>query len=216
MNLLLVLVLAGVALAHGNHDSTKPSNLNWEQWHMVEEHGLDVYDGDTLFKIHDLTNSGEWSKNDILNLYGLLRELIVGDGSGMGQHDHSQEVFTQENKDEVVNTILDLIDSNKDGKVSLEEFREFYKKGNKLPDFGYGQGHHLDFESEYEEHHWLEYHQDQDPDVLVKHKEDIEHELLHHEHEIDVSHDENIDRRETFKNYLSKVRLQNLTPKYSK
>lgn len=216
MKWILILLLVGIAVGHGDHgtNSNKPNHLNWEQWHMIEEHGLDVYDADTIFKLHDLSDNGEWSHRDVLNLYGLLRELIVGDGSGMGEHDHSHEQFTQQDKDKVISTVFGMIDSNKDGIISLQEFKDFKQLGNSLPDLGYGQGHHLDFESEYEEHHWLKYHQNEDPDVLIKHKEDIEHELLHHEHEIDLSHDDNLQLRQTFNHHLSNIRLYNLAPKY--
>lgn len=209
MKLSVIVGLAAFASGHGAGVRTKPDGLSWEQWHMVEEHGLDVYDDSTMFKLHDLTGTGQWTRNDILNLYGLLRES-VGDGSGMGSW---SEGATDADKDNVYNSILEVMDTNKDGQVSLEEFKN-YKKKNLLPDFGFGQGHHLDFESEYEDHHWIEHHQGQDPDVLIKHKEDIEHELLHHEHEIHESHESNLKEREALKSYLSNINLENLPVKY--
>ncbi|CAK7892035.1 hypothetical protein CAAN1_01S08218 [[Candida] anglica] len=211
-----LLALVASVCAHGSHNEikTKPEGLSWQKWHMLEEHQLEQYDATTFFKLHDLANTGEWGSREILNLYGLMRETIVGDGSGMGTHDHGQEVITQDAKDIVVATILELIDENKDGKVSLEEYRNFIERGGDLPDFNYGQGHHLDFEAEYEEHHWNKYHKDQDPDVEIKHKEDIEHELLHHEHEIEESHNNAPQIREVTKNYLSNINLENVPSKY--
>lgn len=202
--------------AHGSHKeaSQKPNGLSWQSWHMMEEHHLDHYDADSFFKLHDLQNKGIWSKSDILNLYGLLRESVVGDGSGMGDHSHQLETITEDAKQYVVNSILKLIDTNGDGEVSLQEWRDYSTKGKELPDFGYGQGHHLDFETEYEEHHWNKYHANQDPDVLVKHKEDIEHELLHHEHEIEESHDASPEIRKVTNVHLSDARLENIAPKY--
>ena len=73
--------------------------------------------------------------------------------------------------------------------ISQAEWLKFYENGGRLPDLGYGPGHHLGFEEEYEEHHWRKYHANDDPDVKIKHKEDIEHELLHHQQEIEETHD---------------------------
>ncbi|RLV95244.1 hypothetical protein JA1_001247 [Spathaspora sp. JA1] len=196
------------------HEATKPPQLTWAQWHMAQEHSLDEFDAATFFTLHDLSGSRVWSRVDILNIYGLINP-VVGDGSGMGAHGSNKEI-TDAAKDKVVNTILGLIDSNKDGKITFEEWIKFSAGGGELPDLGYGPGHHLDFESEYEEHHWKKYHMNDDPDVLIKHKEDIEHELLHHEHEIEESHSKAPKIREVTKNFLSKINLNNLTPKYTR
>lgn len=211
-----ILYFVAVALGHGSHNEVKqrPQGLSWQSWHMMEEHQVDQYDSLTFFKLHDLENKGRWDRKDILNIYGLARDEIVGDGSGMGEHSHGQEIITADAKEFVVKRILELIDTNKDGEVDIQEWRKYLESGNDLPDFGYGQGHHLDFEAEYEEHHWNKYHRDQDPDVDIKHKEDIEHELLHHEHEIEESHNLSPDVRELTKEFLSKVNMGNLPQKY--
>lgn len=208
----------GYVIAHGGHNEIKqrPESLSWQNWHMIEEHNLHQYDADSFFKIHDLANKGYWESKDILYIYGLTRESIVGDGSGMGEHSHNEEGITQEAKNHVVNVILQLMDSNNDGKVSVEEWRSYVNSGKDLPDFGYGQGHHLDFESEYEEHHWNKYHANQDPDVLIKHKEDIEHELLHHEHAMEETHGDSPDIRKVTNQFILDIKLQNLPLKYRK
>lgn len=214
------LLLLAVVAAHGSHsghDETPknpPPGLLWQNWHMLEEHKMNSYDTESFFTLHALKDPKVWTPLDILNLYGLLRELVIGDGSGMGRHDHGQEGITKEAKDHVVAEILRLVDINNDGKITLGEWRDFTENGGVLPDFGYGQGHHLDFELEYEEHHWKEYHQNDDPDIKIKHKEDIEHELLHHEHEMEESHDANPGLRDTTRHFLSPVRLENVPEKY--
>lgn len=220
MNLLLVLLLLTTAVAHGTHGTTdgsitlKPEGISWSDWHMREEHSLDHYDADTFFNLHDLQSRGQWGRNDILYLYGLMRDLIVGDGSGMGEHtSHDHEMITDELKDYVVEQITKLVDPNSDGIVTIEEWRTFINNGGVLPDFGYGQGHHLDFEKEYEEHHWKKYHSQDDPDVLIKHKEDIMHEMLHHEHDIEETHDKAENRKFT-KQFLSDIKMHNLPAKY--
>lgn len=214
----LILIIAAtiaLALAHGHAKmAEKPEGMSWQDWHMKEEHDLEEYDAETFFKLHNIAGTGDWDNTDILNIYGLMRDQVVGDGSGMGEHTHhEQEIINPGAKDHVVSTILSLLDTDGDGKVSLDEWKQYLKHGGKLPDFGYGQGHHLDFESEYEEHHWKKYHAKDDPDVKIKHKEDIEHELLHHEHEMEETHDSAPDREFTA-GFFSEIRLDNLPQKY--
>lgn len=206
----------GLVLGHGGHNEIKqkPSGLSWQNWHMIEEHQLDQYDADSFFKIHDLQDKGYWTGDDILYVYGLTRDNIVGDGSGMGEHAHGEEIITQDAKNNVIEVILRLVDKDHDKQISVQEWRDFIGQGKELPDFGYGQGHHLDFESEYEEHHWNEFHANQDPDVQIKHKEDIEHELLHHEHEIEESHSNSPNIRQLTEKFLSSIKLENLPSKY--
>jgi hypothetical protein len=175
MNLIQLIVLA----------SSLPLGLcadSWQVRHMKEEHRIDEFDAYSFFTIHDLDGSKTWAKSDILNLYGLMKDEVVGDGTGMGKHESSVPI-TQEVKDNVLKTVLDMIDSDQDGIISLEEWRVFTEKGGELPDFGLGPGHHGDYEYEYEIHHWLEHHADQDPNVEHQHPEDIEHEQLFHAHE---------------------------------
>lgn len=213
----IVLYIAGAVTAHNDHSQTvlkqKPSNLRWQDWHMLEEHKLSEYDGKSFFKLHDLKGTGFWDITDILNLYGVAHESIIGDGSGMGE---DKVIITAEVQANVVESVFKLFDKNKDGKISLDEWLNFHNNGGELPDFGYGQGHHLDFESEYEEHHWKKYHAENDPDTKIKHKEDIEHELLHHQYELDETHDRSEKLREVIRNYLSPVRVQNIAGKYKR
>ncbi|KAI3403608.2 hypothetical protein KGF56_003653 [Candida oxycetoniae] len=214
-SLVLGLFWAIGSLAHGGHSQTvlreKPANLRWQDWHMLEEHGLSEYDGKTFFILHDLKGRGYWDKNDVLNIFGLVHEQIIGDGSGMGAN---RRIVTPEDQIMVIDSIFKLFDKNLDGSISLDEWLEFHNKGGELPDFGFGSGHHLDFESEYEEHHWNKYHAKDDPETKIKHKEDIEHELLHHKYEIEETHDKPKQLKDLTKNFLSKVRIENLTPKY--
>lgn len=205
------LVLAGSALAHGV--AKKPADVDWIDWHMKEEHELDLFDAGSFFLLHDLENKGFWDKSDLLYIYGLTRDVVVGDGSGMGEHTHDEEI-SKETKDNVVQSLLKLLDTNKDGQVSKDEWEKFFNNDGKLPDFGVGPGHHMDFETEYENHHWNEYHRDQDPDVHVKHKEDIEHELLHHLHEIEETHDRDSVARKLSKTFSSPVNVANVPQKY--
>lgn len=183
--------LAAVSRAHEAQEK-RPGEA-WQVWHMREEHALDEFDSVSFFTLHDLDGSGTWTPNDVLNLYGLLNEKFVGDGDGMGEHKDSREL-PQETKELVLKTVLDLVDYNKDGIISQDEWKQFSDAGNVLPDFGLGSGHHGDYEYEYEVHHWLKYHAKDDPDVKIVHEEDLEHERLYHaqehqDHPDDHDHD---------------------------
>lgn len=172
------LSLLAAAVAHSNV-KVNPDD-SWQVKHMKIEHGIEDFDAYSFFTLHDNDGSKTWSREDILNLYGLLKDEQVGDGSGTGE---GEQQITKATKDNVVNKILELLDTDGDGIVSLDEWRVFCQDGKVLPDFGLGTGHHGDYEHEYEVHHWNKYHRDNDPDVQVVHPEDEEHERLYHAHE---------------------------------
>ncbi|AJV65995.1 BMC_2a_G0038800.mRNA.1.CDS.1 [Saccharomyces cerevisiae] len=194
-----------------------PDGLSWEEWHMGHEHQLKDYTPETFFALHDIKKKGFLDENDILSLYGLNREEIVGAGDGMGQHDESEKIDNEMAK-RVVSLIMRLLDVDDNTKITKEEYLQFAKRGNKFPDLGVGVGHHSDFELEYEIHHWNKFHKDKDPDVKVVHKEDIEHELLHHEHEIE--HEEEIQRGASRATVItddeleSRIELKNIPEKF--
>lgn len=206
--LVALCLLPGWTYAHGeshgppgHHDPTYNSqqeyeekipveyNDSWQRWHMAHEHGLDDFTPSAFFQLHAVTDPKLITKRDILRMYGLQRDEIVGQGDGMGGHDNSEHI-SPELKDRVVTRVLHLMDKDKNGVISMEEWLEFSLSGGEFPDFGLGPGHEYDFEEEYEKHHWLKYHAQDDPDVEIMHKEDIEHELLHHFHEIEHDHEE--------------------------
>lgn len=182
---------------------------------MTEEHHIDTFDPTSFFMLHDLEQKGYWDAPDILYIYGLSLDNVVGDGSGMGEHDHEEKI-SPELKKEVVEKVSMVLNADSNGYVSKEKWLDFAANGGQLPDFGTGPGHHFDFETEYENHHWNKYHRDSDPDVHLKHKEDIIHELLHHQHEIEETHSDHPELRANFKNYLSPAKIENIPPKYLK
>lgn len=145
----LVAACLGSALLVNGHGIESDSTDTWQVRHMKEEHGFDEFDATSFFKLHDMDGNDVWTNNDILNLYGLLNQEFVGDGSGMGKHEESTKI-KDETKNEVITSVLGLIDTNKDGLVSLDEWKSFTDAGNELPDFGLGPGHHGDYEYEYE------------------------------------------------------------------
>jgi len=133
-----------------------------------EEHHISGFDAATFFNLHDYDSTGEWTSEDIKRTYGLL--------------DPSSSHITATKKDMVVNTILHMFDTNKDGIITLSEFVDKDTQGTKLPDFGMGPGHHGDDEYEYEIHHWEKYHSGDDvKEEDLTHPEDIEHFRMHEE-----------------------------------
>lgn len=200
--------LMGVCCAHGDHGSQRsynseqeynepiPAEFNgsWQRWHMSHEHDLDDFTPSAFFQLHAVSDPDLLTSNDILRMYGLQRDEVVGQGDGMGDHDKSEDI-SPELKGKVVNTIMGLMDKDHDGTIDMDEWLEYSSNGGEFPDFGLGPGHEYDFEEEYEKHHWLKYHAENDPDVEILHKEDIEHELLHHFHEIEHSDSDNKGKR---------------------
>lgn len=221
-SIFVALTLIGAVFGHGDPKSHQtnlkekvPEGMTWQQWHMKEEHDIDSADPESFFKIHDFRKASSLNREDILRIYGLLRDEVIGDGDGMGSHDESEGI-SPELKDQVVSKILYLMDSDKDGEVSLEEFLKYSKNGeNEFPDVGVGIGHHLNFEEEYEQHHWNKFHAKDDPEVKNVHLEDIEHELLHHEHEIEHGN-ELLDVATTDKDGINQILLENVPYKYKR
>ncbi|KAK9237088.1 hypothetical protein V1525DRAFT_404931 [Lipomyces kononenkoae] len=145
---------------------------SWAATHMREEHNIENYDTAAFFALHDSDNSHYWTKQDILSLYGVLHTV---DPTG-----HRKQPVTADEQDKVYNTVIGLMDTDTDGSVSLDEWLAFTQQGGDLPDFGLGPGHHGDVEYEYEIHHWLKYHSEDEHDEPLNHPEDIEHEKLFH------------------------------------
>lgn len=164
---------------------------NWEDWHMWVEHQLDKesYSPEVFFKLHTTGDPNVLSGKDVLRMFGLARDEVVGQGDGMGDHDQTERV-APELKDRIVRETFQEIDKVlNDGvlrtSATLEEWLKFKTLGGYLPDFGIGPGHEFEFEEEYEKHHWNEHHASSDPEITQWHREDVEHELLHHFHEIE-------------------------------
>lgn len=187
----------------------KSGEDSWQVKHMKQEHRIEQFDALSFFTLHDSDNSKTWTTNDILNLYGLLKDRVVGDGSGLGSTDQNIEI-TEDTKNFVLKTVLGMMDTDGDGVVSLDEWRIFTDKGGELPDFGLGPGHHGDYEYEYEVHHWLEHHAKDDPNVENVHPEDIEHEQLFHANE----HGDDMDTHQDV--IGSWAKLENIPSKFRK
>ena len=105
-----------------------------------EEHHISNFDAGAFFALHDFDNRGYWDFEDIHSTYGFK--------------DESTKDIDENKKDAAVNQVIKMIDQNGDQLISRKEWMDFVEKGNTLPDFGMGPGHHGDDEYEYEIHHW--------------------------------------------------------------
>jgi hypothetical protein len=117
---------------------------------------------------------GTWDREEIEAIYGVHH--VYSQQKSKDDADH------QNKADHVVDTVLKLMDTDGDGKVTPEEFEVAGFKG--LPSFDDigAEGHHYDVESEFFLHHEEQFHStpDTQTDAAYNHPEDIEH-FSHHE-----------------------------------
>jgi hypothetical protein len=185
-----LLAVISIANGHGSHESTQnPAAVNdWATRHMqgkylsqftvflifllssyvsTEEHHIDNFDAGSFFALHDFDASGAWTPDEIRKTYGL--------------EDPSNAHVTEEQKQEVVREVLALFDPLKTGRVSRSDWVRLSTAGKRLPDLGFGPGHHGDMEYEYEIHHFEKYHGEDAKEEDLTHPEDIEHFRKHDE-----------------------------------
>ncbi|KZT72966.1 hypothetical protein DAEQUDRAFT_704772 [Daedalea quercina L-15889] len=174
---LAVFVFARLAAAHGDHGHDGPAEgetiQQYAERHMAKEHHIDMFDPASFFLLHDLNRDGIWDREEIEAIYGVHHVY--------SQKKSKDEIEHQQKADHIVNTVLEKIDKNKDGKISLEEFLEVGVDG--LPNFDSlgAEGHHYDMESEFFLHHEEEFHStpETQTDESYTHPEDIEHFAQH-------------------------------------
>jgi hypothetical protein len=118
--------------------------------------------------------------DDLLKTYGLRHE--------------STNHISETEKLLGVKKVIDLFDRDLDGRISFAEFTVGDAQGIKLPDLGYGPGHHGDDEYEYEIHHYEKYHDENTKEEDLIHPEDIEHFRKHEEMEAAQERQEQMDR----------------------
>ncbi|KAK1927393.1 hypothetical protein DB88DRAFT_29411 [Papiliotrema laurentii] len=182
---LILLVLAAVAHAHGDHtfdlDDAEDAKMPYAERHMHTEHHIDSFDLESFFKLHDLDMDGVWDVAEIQAVYGLHHHSVK-------EKIPQQQVMDSRTR-AVVDKVLQRQDRDNDGKISLQEFLDGGADG--LPSFeGYRDlGHHYDEESEYFLHHEELYHStpETQTDEAYNHPEDIEH--FRHHHEIEEEED---------------------------
>ena len=130
---------------------------------------MEGWDFGSFFSLHDYNSDGFWQADEILRTYGLK--------------DESNKHVSQARKDEILETLIKLLDRNGDYVISKDEWTIFVAEGQTLPDLGTGPGHHGDDEYEYEIHHWEKFHDENTKLEDLTHPEDIEHFKKHEEME---------------------------------
>ncbi|ODN80739.1 hypothetical protein, variant [Cryptococcus amylolentus CBS 6039] len=177
LKLLFPLLLATTALAHGDHSFDLADDadhaLSYAERHMHTEHHIDSFDLESFFKLHDLDMDGFWDVPEIQAVYGLRHHSI--------KEKIGKVEMVDERAKNIVRRVLEALDKDEDGKISLLEFMLGGTGG--LPSFdGYKDlGHHYDEESEYFLHHEELYHStpETQTDESYSHPEDIQH-FRHH------------------------------------
>ncbi|KIY73421.1 hypothetical protein CYLTODRAFT_434295 [Cylindrobasidium torrendii FP15055 ss-10] len=177
--LLPILSASYSVLAHGGHNSPGPSDgetmQEYAEKHMASEHHIEAFDVASFFQLHDLNRDGYWDKDEIEAVYGV-------------HHAYSQKVSFddighQKKAEHIVKVVLENLDKNNDGKITVEELEAVGLKG--LPNFDHlgAEGHHYDIESEFFLHHEEQFHStpETQTDESYNHPEDIAH-FAHHEH----------------------------------
>lgn len=110
---------------------------------QTEEHHITSFDAGSFFNLHDYDSSNTWTAEDLLKTYGLK--------------DDSTRHIPQAEKDKAVAEVIKIFDRDLSGTISFAEYTVGAAQGLKLPDFGFGPGHHGDDEYEYEIHHFEKY-----------------------------------------------------------
>ncbi|KAK1146057.1 hypothetical protein N8T08_003705 [Aspergillus melleus] len=156
--------------AHGSHSSDQPPSSDWATRHMQEEHHVDNFDASSFFILHDYDSSGVWTAEEVRKTYGLDDESNAG--------------VSEERKQQAVREVFGLFDPTNTGVISSDNWMRLIAEGTRLPDFGFGPGHHGDIEYEYEIHHFEKYHGDDATVDELTHPEDIEHFQRHDEEDL--------------------------------
>ncbi|KAF7975177.1 hypothetical protein HWV62_10222 [Athelia sp. TMB] len=119
-------------------------------------------------RLPQMRRDGIWDREEVEAIYGVHHVY--------SQKKSKDDVEHQKKADEITNTIFKLMDRDRNGKITPEEFELVGL--NRLPDFKDlgAEGHHYDIESE-------EYHStpETQTDESYNHPEDLEH-FAAHEH----------------------------------
>ncbi|KAL0571219.1 hypothetical protein V5O48_010742 [Marasmius crinis-equi] len=174
---LILVYLTSLVLAHGGHEGSGPAKgetiQQYARRHMAKEHHIDSFDLRSFFQLHDLNRDGSWDKEEIEAVYGVHHVY--------SQKKSKDDIEHQKKADEIVKEVLRILDANKDGRVTVEEFETVGLDG--LPNFDHlgAEGHHYDVESEFFLHHEEEFHStpETQTDESYVHPEDIEHFAQH-------------------------------------
>lgn len=91
--------------------------------------------------------------------------------------------MSEDKKQQAIREVFALLDPGKTGVITRDDWMQFIASGSRLPDLGFGPGHHGDIEYEYEIHHFEQFHGEDAKEEDLNHPEDIEHFRQHDQQE---------------------------------
>lgn len=101
---------------------------------MASEHHINGFDLVSFFKLHDLDRDNLLTAPEIEAIYGLHHYESTGNSVSDKEHDIKVN--------QVVNRVLESLDDNNDGVITLREFKNGGDNGlPSFPELG-GLGHH--------------------------------------------------------------------------
>ncbi|KAI9928304.1 hypothetical protein ASPWEDRAFT_38874 [Aspergillus wentii DTO 134E9] len=165
----LLVLSSGFANAHGSHSNEQNPSDDWSIRHMQEEHHIDSFDAGSFFALHDYDSSGTWTTSEVRKTYGMSDESNAG--------------VSEDRKANAIREVFAIFDPANTGVITRAEWMRLSSEGKRLPDLGFGPGHHGDIEYEYEIHHFEKYHGDDAKEEDLTHPEDIEHFRKHDQEE---------------------------------
>ncbi|EAW13034.1 nucleobindin SSP120 [Aspergillus clavatus NRRL 1] len=165
----LLALSSSFANAHGSHASEQNPSADWATRHMQEEHHIDSFDPSSFFGLHDFDASGAWTPDEVRKTYGM--------------DDETNSKVSEERKQQALREVFSLFDTGNSGVITRDNWMRLVSAGTRLPDLGFGPGHHGDIEYEYEIHHFEKYHGEDAKLEDLTHPEDIEHFRRHDEEE---------------------------------
>lgn len=148
----------------------------------LEEHHIGSFDAPSFFTLHDYDSSGAWTPDEVRKTYGL--------------DDESNSRASEARKQEAVITVFKLFDPHDTGYITRDEWLKAIAAGKRLPDLGFGPGHHGDIEYEYEIHHFEKFHGEDTTEEDLTHPEDIEHFRRHDEEALAAQRLEKLEQME--------------------
>ncbi|KAI0323045.1 hypothetical protein OF83DRAFT_1047979, partial [Amylostereum chailletii] len=129
----------------------------------------DTFDLPSFFQLHDLNRDGVWDTEEVEAVYGVHH--VYSQKKSKDDEAHAAKAKV------IVETVMKLLDKDRDGKVTAEELAVVGLEG--LPSFDDlgAEGHHYDVESEFFLHHEEQFHNtpETQTDESYNHPEDIEH-----------------------------------------
>ncbi|KAJ5690300.1 hypothetical protein N7462_004692 [Penicillium macrosclerotiorum] len=151
---------SGLVNAHGSHSNDQPPSDDWATRHMIGTSHR-ILRCALFFTLHDYDSSGAWTPDEVRKTYGI--------------DDESNKGVSESRKESAVRAVFDLFDPQNTGFIKRDAWLKAVAAGTRLPDLGFGPGHHGDIEYEYEIHHFEKYHGEDATEEELTHPEDIEH-----------------------------------------